>query len=110
MTFMKTSFIIPISVLFLALLVSLYYGISKEHFAEQTTILNPYKTTHVAGLNIDNPPKEVNDTLFVFANNKSDPRCCLNEHNSGYSTSRGCVCLTDQQKEYLTKNIVSKKC
>jgi hypothetical protein len=108
---MNKSLIIPISILFLALLVSLYYGISKEHFVEsQTTILNPYGNTPVSGLKVDNPPKEVNDTLFVFANNKSDPRCCLNENNSGYSTSRGCVCLTDQQKEYLTKNIVSNKC
>jgi hypothetical protein len=110
MTSLNNSLIIPISILFLVLLISLYYGISKEHFDAPKTILNPYGNTQVSGLKVNNPPKEVNDTLFIFANNKSDPRCCLNEYNSGYSTSRGCVCLTDQQKEYLTKNIVSKKC
>lgn len=110
MTSLNNSLIIPISVLFLVLIISLYYGSSKEHFDPQKTILNPYENTQVSGLNVNNPPKEVNDTLFIFANNKSDPRCCLNEYNSGYSNSRGCVCLTDQQKEYLTKNIVSKKC
>lgn len=108
---MKKSIVIPISILILTLFIGLYIGTSKENFVEKhTTILNPYGTTNITGLNIVNPPKEVNDTLFIFANNKVDPRCCLNEYNSGYSTSRGCVCLTDQQKEHLTKNIVSKKC
>lgn len=105
----KASFLIPISILFLTILIAMYFGISKEAFVEQS-ILYPYESKFVSGLKLNNPPKEVNDTLFVFANNKSDPRCCLNEFNSGYSTSRGCVCLTDQQKEYLTKNIVTKRC
>ncbi len=109
---MKTEYLLPVSLLFLVfLVVLLYIMMYKEGFtARQTTILNPYDTLTVSGLDTNNPPKEVNDTLFVFANNKSDPRCCLNEYNSGYSTSRGCICLTDQQKQYLTKNILSKKC
>lgn len=108
---MRNTLIIPLSILILTIVIGIYLGSFNETFAVgQQTILNPYNDTQVNGLNVTNPPKEVNDTLFVFANNKSDPRCCLNEYNSGYSTSRGCVCLTDQQKEYLTKNIVAKRC
>jgi hypothetical protein len=109
---MKTVYLLPVSILFVFFLVILLHVMKyKEHFiAKQTTILNPYDSLSVSGLDTNNPPKEVDDRLFVFANNKSDPRCCLNEYNSGYSNSRGCICLTDQQKQYLTKSILSKKC
>lgn len=109
---MKTIYLLPISILFVVVLLALLYALKyKEHFiTKQTTILNPYDNLSVSGLDVNNPPKEVDDRLFVFANNKSDPRCCLNEYNSGYSTSRGCVCLTDQQKQYMTKNILTKHC
>ena len=40
---------------------------------------------------------ESNDPLFMFAYNKSHPSCCP----STYSSSRGCVCLTDEQKNLI---------
>lgn len=49
-------------------------------------------------------------SLFVFANNKSDPQCCFGPNASGYSTSRGCVCLTEQQKQYFTTASLQPKC
>lgn len=49
-------------------------------------------------------------SLFVFSYNKSDPQCCFGPNASGYSTSRGCVCLTEQQKQYLTQANLQPKC
>ena len=40
---------------------------------------------------------ESNDPLFMFAYNKSHPSCCP----STYSSSRGCVCMTEDQKNLI---------
>lgn len=42
-----------------------------------------------------NTPK----SMFVFAYNKCDVKCC---GDSPYSCSGGCVCLTDEQKKFLS--------
>jgi hypothetical protein len=42
-----------------------------------------------------NTPK----SMFVFAYNKCDAKCC---GDSPYSCSGGCVCLTDEQKKFLS--------
>jgi hypothetical protein len=42
-------------------------------------------------------------SLFVFTFNQSSPECCMNEHASGYSSSHGCVCLSENQKKYFSK-------
>lgn len=42
-----------------------------------------------------NTPK----SMFVFAYNKCDVKCC---GDSPYSCSGGCVCLTDDQKKFLS--------
>jgi hypothetical protein len=99
-----------IIVLVFAILFGVYFDIFNERFQNDKSILNPYSNLQVTGLNSSSSPKETVDTMFFFANNKSDPRCCLSEYNSGYSTSRGCICLTEQQKEHLTKNVVAKRC
>ena len=39
---------------------------------------------------VDSPKK-----LSIFLNNKVDPECCT---DSTYTTSSGCVCLTNDQK------------
>ena len=44
----------------------------------------------------DSAPKSA--AMFKF--NKSAPECCP----SPYSTSSGCVCLTDKQKDYISAN------
>lgn len=43
-------------------------------------------------------------SLFMFAYNKVSPQCCLGERSGGYSTSGGCVCITDKQKQYFSEN------
>lgn len=35
--------------------------------------------------------------IFMMAHNKSSPECCP----STFSTSKGCVCLTDEQKQFI---------
>jgi len=42
----------------------------------------------------DKTPK----SMFVFAYNQSSPECCP----STYTTSDGCVCTTDQQREFIS--------
>jgi len=37
--------------------------------------------------------------MFMFYRNKSSPNCCP----STYSTSAGCVCTTQEQRDYITK-------
>ena len=37
------------------------------------------------------------DSMFLFANNKSNPSCC----NFSYSTSTGCVCIDKEQQMLL---------
>jgi hypothetical protein len=106
----QTTVYTAIVVLVLTVLAGIYFGVFKEHFNNQKSILIPYENLQINGINSSTLPKETVDTMFIFADNKSDPKCCLSEYNSGYSTSRGCVCLTEQQKEYLTKNIVAKRC
>jgi hypothetical protein len=46
-------------------------------------------------------------SLFLFAYNKVSPECCIGERSSGYSTSGGCVCVTDKQRKHLAQNIKS---
>lgn len=61
------------------------------------------------GVSVDGTDKYP-PSLFVFAYNKSDPQCCSGPNASGYSTSRGCVCLTDQQKKYFTQASLQPTC
>lgn len=46
-------------------------------------------------------------SLFMFAYNKVSPECCIGENSSGYSTSGGCVCITDKQRKYFSENVKS---
>ena len=39
------------------------------------------------------------DNMFVFAHNQSHPDCCP----ATYSDSRGCICTTQQQRNYINK-------
>ena len=39
-----------------------------------------------------------NNSLFMFSHNNHSPDCC---YNSPYSTSTGCVCMSDNQFNYL---------
>ena len=46
-------------------------------------------------------------SLFMFAFNKVSPECCLGSKSSGYSTSGGCVCITDKQHQYFSEKTKS---
>lgn len=37
------------------------------------------------------------EKMFMFANNRSSPACCP----SSYSTSTGCICTTENQRDYV---------
>ena len=54
--------------------------------------------TSVTGLSTD--PK----SMFMFSYNKYGPQCCP----STYSTSSGCVCMTEQQKNFINSRGYSK--
>jgi hypothetical protein len=78
----------------------------KEKFAQECVknkyddkyLIPPDKLAVVQGLNmpLDKIPivgPADNPEMFLFANNKASPDCCP----SPYSTSRGCVCITENQ-------------
>lgn len=61
---------------------------------------NPLKCKKTTGLNmgptidgVSGSPK----SMFMFSNNKSSPDCCP----STFSTSTGCVCTTDAQRDFV---------
>ena len=56
----------------------------------------------------NNGPK----SMFVFTYNKVSPQCC-DGSSGGYSSSGGCVCLTEKQKQYFASrgvNTTPSKC
>ena len=50
----------------------------------------------LSGPSIDGTPDQPNK-MFMFANNQSSPNCCP----STFSTSNGCVCTTDKQRDFV---------
>ena len=50
----------------------------------------------LSGPSIDGSSNAPNK-MFMFANNQSSPNCCP----STFSTSTGCVCTTDQQRDFV---------
>lgn len=66
-------------------------------------ILNPDPHANKHYPSVDgkvNSPK----SLFMFAYNQSSPECCP----SSYSSDRGCVCLSEDQKDFLNKGGIVK--
>ena len=49
------------------------------------------------GPSIDGDPNSPT-RLFMLSNNKASINCC---DDSNYSTSNGCICITDKQKKYI---------
>lgn len=43
-------------------------------------------------------------SLFTFAFNKASPACCGTDNSAGYSSSAGCICITDNQKKYFQES------
>ena len=75
---------------------------SKEDICVYQGHENPLKCEKTSGLNmgpsVDGTPGSPN-SMFMFANNKSSPACCP----STFSTSTGCVCTTQPQRDYVGK-------
>lgn len=75
---------------------------SKEDICVYQGHDNPLKCEKTTGLNIgpsiDGTPGSPN-SMFMFSNNLSSPACCP----STFSTSTGCVCSTQQQRDYVAK-------
>ena len=63
---------------------------------------NPLRCQKTSGLNIGPSVDGTNESprsLFPFTFNKSSPDCCP----STFSTSTGCVCTTQQQRDFISK-------
>ena len=117
-----------ISLMFIFAIVGVLVFIFKEHinlekFYDTTgtyDLIDPKKLYIVQGLSgnyeIPNKPLEFeNDpskpsvdgtpngpkSMFVFAFNKASADCCNTDYSAGYSTSKGCVCLSPQQRAYF---------
>jgi hypothetical protein len=56
------------------------------------------------GPSIDGDPSSPN-RLFMLSNNKTSIDCC---EDSNYSTSNGCICMTDKQKKYINSRGANK--
>lgn len=117
-----------ISILFLFIIVGILVFIFKEHVQlekffdknNQYDLIDPSKLYVIQGLSsnhdIPNKPLQFEEdpskpsvdgspngpkSLFVFSYNKASPECCNTDYSAGYSTSKGCVCLSPQQKAYF---------
>ena len=63
---------------------------------------NPLKCKKTTGLNIGPTVNGVEDSprsMFMFKYNKSSPSCCP----STFSTSTGCVCTTENQRQFVNR-------
>jgi len=68
-----------------------------ERLDKQSDDNNPYKLD----LNLPSVTgkKEDPKAMFIFTHNQSHPDCCP----STFSTSTGCVCTTQEQRDYINK-------
>lgn len=113
-------FLILVLIVFFMLLYVYVGTIKKETFREEKAnqLLSPDKIAIIQGNGVpdkdmgsivfdENDPaaQSVDGTekgpksMFVFAYNKCDINCC---NDSPYSCNGGCVCLTDDQKVFLS--------
>ena len=63
---------------------------------------NPLKCKKTTGLDIGPNVNGVEDSpksMFMFKYNKSSPSCCP----STFSTSSGCVCTTENQRQFVNR-------
>ena len=120
-------FVLFVLLLFFMLIYASFLRLpSKEYYSNE--LLDPKETQFMQGINIPlkyeptwpdisdpvKPPVDGTDgaprSMHMFAFNKCAPECCL---DSPYSCDRGCVCMTDNQYDYLDrrgKNQTKNKC
>jgi len=61
--------------------------------------VTPWRTSQWDGPH-SQPDKEMNDSMVMFANNKSSPECCVASSYSD-SSGKGCICTTKEQLHFL---------
>ena len=69
---------------------------------------HPLKCQKTTGLNIGpsiDGTEKAPKSLFPFTHNKSSPNCCP----STFSTSTGCVCTTDAQRQFINRRGMGQK-
>ena len=69
------------------------YTVQGHSTPEKPVISDP---SSLSGPTLDGSPDQPNK-MFMFANNQSSPNCCP----STFSTSTGCVCTTDKQRDFV---------
>lgn len=69
-------------------------GVNASYIKEDNTDYNKAET-NVKGLGVPLPEGK----LTLFGENEMNPNCCP----SSYSSSKGCVCMTSEQINYLNK-------
>jgi len=69
------------------------YTIQGHSTPEKPVISDP---SSLSGPSLDGTPDQPNK-MFMFANNQNSPNCCP----STFSTSTGCVCTTDKQRDFI---------
>lgn len=67
------------------------------NFAASCPLANEYKPASVSGVGVPVDGKDGPKDMFLFAANKASPECCP----STYSTSTGCICTTESQRNFI---------
>ncbi len=74
-----------------------YQGLSNSIHIEKTD--GPLMDTSKPPVDGLKNPDEKHNSMFLFRYNQFSPECCP----STYSTSKGCVCTTDFQREFIAR-------
>lgn len=83
------------------------YGLIAEK--ELLVVQGSQASSEIKPMQMDNDPSKPSvdgtvegpKSMFMFTYNKASPTCCGTDNASGYSTSGGCICVTEQQKKFL---------
>jgi hypothetical protein len=78
-------------------------GIPQETFAEIQYDQSDPSMQSVDGTMSGKTPK----SMFMFAYNKCDVKCC--GESGGYGCNGGCVCLTNEQKKFMSNRGYNNK-
>lgn len=87
----KNTYRLFLLMLFILAIVFLIVKLTYEGFTTYQGHMIPLETPAA-------PLNHADQSMFIFANNKCDPSCCP----SPYSCDKGCVCLTDEQKNLMS--------
>lgn len=85
-----------------------YKILPSDKVAYHSPVGDAYSLNPDGAMSITYPPIDGKNNsakhMFMFAYNRSSPECCP----STYSSSRGCVCMSDAQRDYINKRGTNK--